>query len=101
MKEDLAKNWGVRDAKVLHDRPPPMFAPTPLPAKHALIKRLQEESPDAFSSFGDTVRESKEDTLFTTADGAERADRLVPTQHTRSRRAREETDGVLRPPLWY
>jgi len=75
MKEDLAANWGVANAKVLHDRPPPMFAPTPLHEKHTLIQRLQKESVEAFSTFGDTVRESDDDTLFTTADGAERADR--------------------------
>lgn len=44
-------------------------------SRHTLIQRLQKESVEAFSTFGDTVRESDDDTLFTTADGAERADR--------------------------
>lgn len=44
-------------------------------SRHTLIQRLQKESVEAFSTFGDTVRERDDDTLFTTADGAERADR--------------------------
>lgn len=69
MQRDLRDNWGIT-AEVLHDRPPPMFEPTPRAARHELFSRL-----DGFRTpFGSTAVPAG-GTLFTGPDGALRPDR--------------------------
>jgi len=68
MQQDLKDNWGISGATVLHDRPPPMFAPTSARDRHALFKRLEKDAPGAFKAFGATTVEGG-DTLFTSPKG--------------------------------
>lgn len=69
MKADLAQNWGVAGAKVLHDRPPPMFAPVPVAERPALFRRL---APDAQGAFGLAADGA---TVFSASGGGLRPDR--------------------------
>jgi beta-1,4-mannosyltransferase len=43
MQEELQAYWGIRKAIVLYDRPAEMFAPTPVPIRHDLLRRLQNK----------------------------------------------------------
>jgi beta-1,4-mannosyltransferase len=40
MQADLAAHWGVKQARALHDRPPPFFQPTPKGEQHDLFERI-------------------------------------------------------------
>ena len=64
MQRDLKENWAVDGAVVLHDRPPPMFAPTPDKEKHALFKRI-----DGTRMLVDGTEPPAGQTAFTNAKG--------------------------------
>jgi beta-1,4-mannosyltransferase len=42
MQEALAERWNIQHATVLYDRPADVFAPTPLPARRDLFRRLRD-----------------------------------------------------------
>jgi beta-1,4-mannosyltransferase len=43
MRSDLARNWGIEGATVLHDRPLDIFRPTSLQKRHGLFLMLQRK----------------------------------------------------------
>eukprot|EP00039_Didymoeca_costata_P006236 m.88560 g.88560 ORF g.88560 m.88560 type:complete len:452 (+) comp13173_c0_seq2:210-1565(+) len=77
MRLDLHDNWGVQ-AKPLHDRPPSMFAPTPLSQRHSLFLQLtKEDKEDVFTPFVGDRKLERNATIFTNADGTLKKDRPV------------------------
>lgn len=48
MARDLAENWGIAGAVVLHDRPPQHFKAVSTDERHAAFLRLHEELVDGF-----------------------------------------------------